>query len=244
MTGQLTIAGLGPGDAALVTPEVSAALADATDVLGYAPYVARVPSREGLTLRPSDNRMELQRAEEALRLAAQGRSVVIVSSGDPGVFAIAAAVFEALEAAPELQELSIRVLPGVTAMLAAAARAGAPLGHDFCAINLSDNLKPWPVIEKRLRLAAEADFAIALYNPRSASRPEGFARALDVLKEAGCGDRLIIFAHAVSTPKERIETLSLQDARPEMADMATLVIVGNSATRRVGRWVYAPRRAS
>jgi precorrin-3B C17-methyltransferase len=167
-----------------------------------------------------------------------------VSSGDPGVFAMAAAVFEALEAAPELQNLPIRVLPGVTAMLAAAARAGAPLGHDFCAINLSDNLKPWPVIEKRLRLAAEADFAIALYNPRSASRPEGFARALEILQEATCGNRLIIFAHAVSTPKERIETLSLQDARPEMADMATLVIVGNSATRRVGRWVYAPRRAS
>jgi precorrin-3B C17-methyltransferase len=244
MTGGLTIAGLGPGDAALVTPEVSAALADATDVLGYAPYVARVASREGLTLHPSDNRMELQRADEALRLAAEGRRVVIVSSGDPGVFAMAAAVFEALEAAPELQELSIRVLPGVTAMLAAAARAGAPLGHDFCAINLSDNLKPWPVIEKRLRLAAEADFAIALYNPRSASRPEGFARALDILNDAGCGERVIIFAHAVSTPKERIETLSLQDARPEMADMATLVIVGNSATRRVGRWVYAPRRAS
>jgi precorrin-3B C17-methyltransferase len=244
MTGRLAIAGLGPGDAALVTLEVSAALADATDVLGYAPYVARVPPRDGLTLRPSDNRMELQRAEEALRLAAAGRRVVIVSSGDPGVFAMAAAVFEALEAAPELQNLSIRVLPGVTAMLAAAARAGAPLGHDFCAINLSDNLKPWPVIEKRLRLAAEADFAIALYNPRSASRPEGFARALDVLKDAGCGNRLIIFAHAVSTSKERIETLSLQDARPEMADMATLVIVGNSATRRVGRWVYAPRRAS
>jgi precorrin-3B C17-methyltransferase len=244
MTGGLTIAGLGPGDAGLVTPEVSAALAEATDVLGYAPYVARVPPRDGLTLHPSDNRMELQRAEEALRLAAEGRRVVIVSSGDPGVFAMAAAVFEALEAAPQLQSLSIRVLPGVTAMLAAAARAGAPLGHDFCAINLSDNLKPWPIIEKRLRLAAEADFAIALYNPRSASRPEGFARALDILRDAGCGDRLIIFAHAVSTPRERIETLSLQDARPEMADMATLVIVGNSATRRVGRWVYAPRRAS
>jgi precorrin-3B C17-methyltransferase len=244
MTGGLTIAGLGPGDAGLVTPEVSAALAEATDVLGYAPYVARVPPRDGLTLHPSDNRMELQRAEEALRLAAAGRRVVIVSSGDPGVFAMAAAVFEALEAAPQLQSLSIRVLPGVTAMLAAAARAGAPLGHDFCAINLSDNLKPWPIIEKRLRLAAEADFAIALYNPRSASRPEGFARALDILRDAGCGDRLIIFAHAVSTPRERIETLSLQDARPEMADMATLVIVGNSATRRVGRWVYAPRRAS
>jgi precorrin-3B C17-methyltransferase len=244
MSGTLTIAGLGPGDAALVTPEVSAALADATDVLGYAPYVARVPARDGLRLHPSDNRMELQRAGEALKLAAEGRSVVIVSSGDPGVFAMAAAVFEALEAAPELQDLSIRVLPGVTAMLAAAARAGAPLGHDFCAINLSDNLKPWPVIEKRLRLAAEADFAIAIYNPRSASRPDGFALALDTLRDAGCGDRTIIFAHAVTTPKERIETMSLSEARPEMADMATLVIVGNSATRKVGRWVYAPRRAS
>jgi precorrin-3B C17-methyltransferase len=244
VTGSLTIAGLGPGDAALVTPEVSAALLEATDVLGYAPYVARVPARDGLRLHPSDNRMELNRAGEALKLAAEGKSVVLVSSGDPGVFAMAAAVFEALEAAPELQNLSIRVLPGVTAMLAAAARAGAPLGHDFCAINLSDNLKPWAVIEKRLRLAAEADFAIAIYNPRSASRPDGFARALDVLKEAGCGERTIIFAHAVTTPRERIETLRLRDAGPGMADMATLVIVGNSATRRVGRWVYAPRRAS
>jgi precorrin-3B C17-methyltransferase / cobalt-factor III methyltransferase len=244
MSGALTIAGLGPGDAALVTPEVSAALNEATDVLGYAPYVARVPAREGLRLHPSDNRMELARAGEALKLAADGNNVVLVSSGDPGVFAMAAAVFEALEAAPQWHDVAIRVLPGVTAMLAAAARAGAPLGHDFCAINLSDNLKPWPMIEKRLRLAAEADFAIALYNPRSASRPEGFGRALDILREAGCGERLVIFAHAVTTPKERIETLRLDDARPEMADMATLVIIGNSATRKVGRWVYAPRRAS
>ena len=244
MTGMLTIAGLGPGDAALITPEVSAALTEATDVVGYTPYLARVPSREGLRLHASDNRMELSRAGEALKLAAEGRRVVLVSSGDPGVFAMAAAVFEALEAAPEWQDISIRVLPGVTAMLAAAARAGAPLGHDFCAINLSDNLKPWPVIEKRLRLAVEADFAIAIYNPRSKSRPDGFARALDILKGAGCGERTIIFAHAVTTPKERIETLSLNQARAEMADMATLVIVGNSTTRRVGRWVYAPRRAS
>src|ERR1700745_1725918 len=234
MTGRLAIAGLGPGAAALVTPEVSAALAEATDVIGYAPYVARVPARDGLRLHPSDNRMELQRAGEALKLAAEGGSVVIVSSGDPGVFAIAAAVFEALEAAPELQELSIRVLPGVTAMLAAAARAGAPLGHDFCAINLSDNLKPWPVIEKRLRLAAEADFAIAMYNPRSVSRPEGFARALKVLSEAGCGERIVIFARALTTAEEKIETVMLREARPEMADMRTLVIAGNSATARLG----------
>ncbi len=244
MTGRLAIAGLGPGDAALITPEVSVALTEATDVLGYAPYVARVPARAGLRLHPSDNRMELDRASEALKLAAEGRTVVLVSSGDPGVFAMASAVFEALEGLPECRDVAIRVLPGVTAMLAAAARAGAPLGHDFCAINLSDNLKPWELIEKRLRLAAEADFSIALYNPRSASRPEGFARALDVLREAGCGERLAIFAHAVTTPKERIETVPLNEARPDMADMATLVIIGNSATRRVGRWVYAPRRAS
>lgn len=243
MTGTLTIAGLGPGSEALVTPEVSTALASATDILGYAPYVARVAPRPGLNLYPSDNREELQRATEALRLAAEGRHVVVVSSGDPGVFAMASAVFEALEASPQWRDLSIRVLPGVTAMLAAAARIGAPLGHDFCAINLSDNLKPWPVIEKRLRLAAEADFAIAIYNPRSVSRPDGFARALEILRDAGCGERLVIFARAVFTADEKIETVSLRDARPEMADMRTLVIVGNSATRRVGRWVYAPRHA-
>ena len=242
MTGTLTIAGLGPGNEALVTPEVSAALAAATDILGYAPYVSRVPPRTGLKLHPSDNREELQRASEALRLAAEGGQVVVVSSGDPGVFAMASAVFEALEQAPQYRELPIQVLPGVTAMLAAAARAGAPLGHDFCAINLSDNLKPWTMIEKRLRLAADADFAIALYNPRSASRPEGFGRALAVLKEAGCGGRLMIFARAVSTADEKIETVTLNEARPEMADMSTLVIVGNSQTRRVGRWVYAPRQ--
>jgi len=241
MTGTLTIAGLGPGSDVLVTPEVSAALASATDILGYAPYVARVAPRPGLTLHPSDNREELQRATEALRLASEGRHVVVVSSGDPGVFAMASAVFESLEASPQWRDLSICVLPGVTAMLAAAARIGAPLGHDFCAINLSDNLKPWSVIEKRLRLAAEADFAIAIYNPRSVSRPDGFARTLEILKDAGCGERLVIFARAISTPDEKIETVSLQEACPEMADMKTLVIVGNSATRRVGRWIYAPR---
>ncbi|WP_426439222.1 precorrin-3B C(17)-methyltransferase [Bradyrhizobium genosp. P] len=241
MTGSLTIAGLGPGNEALITPEVTAALADATDIVGYALYVARVRPRHGLTVHPTDNRVELQRASEALRLAAEGRQVVVVSSGDPGVFAMASAVFEALEDLPQWRDLPIRVLPGVTAMLAAAAAAGAPLGHDFCAINLSDNLKPWPVIEKRLRLAAEADFAIAMYNPRSASRPEGFSRALEILSEAGCGERIVVFARAVSAPDQRIEMVKLHEARPDMADMRTLVIVGNSATRRVGRWVYAPR---
>jgi precorrin-3B C17-methyltransferase / cobalt-factor III methyltransferase len=243
MTGSLVVAGLGPGDQALVTPEVTAALAAATDVVGYIPYVARVAPREGLTLHASDNRVELQRANEALELAAAGRHVVIVSSGDPGVFAMASAVFEALERVPALHSLDIRVLPGITAMLAAAARAGAPLGHDFCTINLSDNLKPWELVERRLRLAVEADFAMAFYNPRSAARPHQFARTLEILREACGPDRLITFARAVTTPEERIETVTLAEARPEMADMRTVVLVGNSSTRRVGRYVYTPRHA-
>ncbi len=243
MSGSLVIAGLGPGAEAMVTPEVTAALAEATDVVGYIPYVARILPREGLTLHPSDNRVELDRARAALQMAAVGRRVVIVSSGDPGVFAMASAVFEALEDAPEWQRLDIRVLPGITAMLAAAAAAGAPLGHDFCCINLSDNLKPWEVIEARLRHAAQGDFAMAFYNPRSASRPDTFAKALEVLRQECGPDRLILFARAVSTPDQVINTVALGDATPEMADMRTVVIVGNAATRRVGRWVYTPRRA-
>ena len=238
MTGWLAVAGLGPGDEALVTPEVSAALAEATHVLGYFPYVARVAPREGLALLPTDNREELLRARDGLRLAAEGARVVIVSSGDPGVFAMASAVFEAMEDGPQPE---VRVLPGITAMLAAAARLGAPLGHDFCAINLSDNLKPWDVIETRLRLAVRADFALAFYNPRSASRPHGFARVLDILREEGGTDRLISFARAVSTPEERLVTVTLGEATPEMADMRTMVIDGSSATRRVGAYVYTPR---
>lgn len=241
MSGWLAIAGLGPGDDRLVTPEVSGALSQATDVVGYIPYVARVAPREGLTLHPSDNRVELDRARAALEMAAAGRKVVVVSSGDPGVFAMASAVFEALEGRPHWQALDIRVLPGITAMLAAAAAAGAPLGHDFCCINLSDNLKPWEVIETRLRHAARADFAMAFYNPRSATRPEGFVKALATLREECGPDRLITFARAVSTPEQRLMTVTLGEATPEMADMRTVVIVGNSATRRVGPWVYSPR---
>ena len=173
MSGSVLIAGLGPGAEHLVTPEVRDALAQATDVVGYIPYVARVPERPGLTLHATDNRVEIDRSRHALEMASEGKRVVVVSSGDPGVFAMAAAVFEAVEHGPDhWRNLDIRVLPGITAMLAASARAGAPLGHDFCAINLSDNLKPWELIEKRLRLAAEADFAMAFYNPRSKSRPE------------------------------------------------------------------------
>lgn len=249
MTGGLVIAGLGPGDAALVTPEVTTALADATDVVGYIPYVARVTDRPGLVKHASDNRVEIDRAQLALSLAAKGHRVVVVSSGDPGVFAMASAVFEAVEAGqPEWRALDIRVLPGITAMLAAAARVGAPLGHDFCAINLSDNLKPRAVIEARLRLAVEADFAIALYNPRSTARPEGFARALDLLRQTCTPDRVIVFARAVSTPEEDLRVVPLSEATPEMADMRTVVLIGSSATRIIARdgppLVYTPRSVS
>lgn len=244
MSGRLSIVGLGPGADDLVTPEVQSALAKATDVVGYIPYVRRVAPRAGLTLHESDNRVEIDRATHALQMAADGRQVVVVSSGDPGVFAMASAVFEALEAGPVAwRDLDIRVLPGITAMLAAAARAGAPLGHDFCAINLSDNLKPWEIIEKRLRLAAEADFAMAFYNPRSKARPEGFARVLDILRQTCDPDRLILFARAVSTQDEALATVTLADATPDMADMRTVVIVGSSRTRRVEgtQILYTPR---
>ncbi|HEX7822795.1 MAG TPA: precorrin-3B C(17)-methyltransferase [Sphingobium sp.] len=248
MTGWIAIVGIGPGDDALITPEVTGALAQATDIVGYSPYVARVTPRAGLTLHATDNRVELERAAHALAMAAAGQRVVVVSSGDPGVFAMAAAVFEALEAGPVAWRcLDIRVLPGITAMLAASARAGAPLGHDFCAINLSDNLKPWALIERRLRLAAEADFAMAFYNPRSKARPEGFARTLDILREACGEDRLILFARAVSTPDEVLRVVTLGEATPEMADMRTMVIVGSSQTRLIARAgapiLYTPRSA-
>lgn len=244
--GWLAIVGLGPGAAELLTPQASEALAQASDVVGYLPYVERVPVRPDLARHASDNREELARARQAIELAAAGRQVVVVSSGDPGVFAMAAAVCEALEAGPPAwSAIEVRVLPGITAMLAASARAGAPLGHDFCAINLSDNLKPWALIERRLRLAVEADFAIALYNPRSRARPESFGRALDVLRAAAGGSRLVLFARAVTTPDEMLKVVSLDEARPEMADMRTVVIVGSSRTRLLpraaGALLYTPR---
>jgi len=243
VTGRVDIVGLGPGSEGLITPDAMNVIAQATDVIGYIPYVERVAKRTDLTLHPSDNRVEIERASHALKLATEGARVAVVSSGDPGVFAMAAAVFEALEAWDGVK-VEIEVHPGVTAMLAAAARLGAPLGHDFCAINLSDNLKPFSLIEKRVRLAVEGDMAMAFYNPRSKSRPQGFQRILSTLQEICEPDRLISFASAVSTPDERIRTVSLKDATPEMADMKTVVIVGSSLTRRVGDHVYTPRSVS
>ncbi len=245
MSGWIKVAGLGPGKDGLITAEVQDALAQATDIVGYIPYVRRVAPRPGLTLHETDNRVELDRARHALQMAQQGRRVVIVSSGDPGVFAMASALFEALEQGPSAWlTTQISVLPGITAMLAAAARLGAPLGHDFCAINLSDNLKPWSLIETRLQLAAQADFAMAFYNPRSKARPHQFEQALDILRRECGTDRLISFARDVSKPGERLQTVTLAQATPEMADMRTIVIVGNSQTRRVGPHVYTPRSAA
>ncbi|MCI5099481.1 precorrin-3B C(17)-methyltransferase [Phaeobacter italicus] len=246
--GWVVIAGLGPGNEALVTQEVRDAIADATDIVGYIPYVKRVEPREGLTLHATDNRVEVDRATHALEMAAEGKRVVVVSSGDPGVFAMASAVFEALEnnaeSNPDWLDLDIKVLPGITAMLAAAAAIGAPLGHDFAAINLSDNLKPWSLIEKRLQLVGEAGLAMAFYNPRSKSRPHQFARALEILREACGADTLITFARDVTKPGQELLTVPLKDATPEMADMRTVVIVGNRDTRRVGNYVYTPRYAA
>jgi precorrin-3B C17-methyltransferase len=242
MKGRVVIAGLGPGNDNLVTPQVADALAQATDIIGYFPYVDRVVPRAGLILHGSDNRVEIDRSQHALMMAAEGKQVVVVSSGDPGVFAMASAVFEALENGPsEWLEIEIEVLPGITAMLAASARAGAPLGHDFCAINLSDNLKPWALIEKRLRLAAEADFAMAFYN----SRPEGFERTLEILKDACGDDRPVVFARNVSRPDETIKIVPLSQTTADMADMRTMVLVGSSQTRiierDIGPIVYTPR---
>jgi precorrin-3B C17-methyltransferase len=247
MSGWLAIAGLGPGAAHLITPEVTETLAQATDLIGYAPYVARVPVREGLMRHGSDNREEIDRAGLALRLASEGKRVVVVSSGDPGVFAMAAAVFEAVESGDaSWRNLDIRVLPGISAMFAAAARIGAPLGHDFCAINLSDNLKPWDLVERRLRLAAQADFVISLYNPLSSARPWQLGRAFELLREELPGTVPVIFASAISDPKEAIETVSLRDAVASRADMRTLVLIGSSQTRLIVRgsgdpFVYTPR---
>ncbi|WP_417713895.1 precorrin-3B C(17)-methyltransferase [Pseudophaeobacter arcticus] len=244
-TGWVKIVGLGPGDETMVTTQVQAVISEATDIVGYIPYVKRIPERPGLTLHATDNRVEVERATHALEMAASGKRVAVVSSGDPGVFAMASAVFEALEEAnqPAWLDLDIQVLPGITAMLAASARIGAPMGHDFAAINLSDNLKPWSLIEKRLRLAGEAGFAMGFYNPRSKSRPHQFARALEILREACGGETLISFARDVSKPDETITTVTLNEATPEMADMRTVVIVGNKDTRRIGAHVYTPRYA-
>ncbi|WP_262027044.1 precorrin-3B C(17)-methyltransferase [Microvirga sp. Mcv34] len=248
MTGVLTIVGLGPGDPRYLTPAASEALASATDIVGYGPYVDRVSERPGLRRHASDNRVELDRARFALDLAAKGAHVAVVSGGDPGVFAMAAAVFEAVENGdPSWRGLDIRVEPGITAMLAAAARVGAPLGGDFCAMSLSDNLKPWEVVASRLRAAVSADFVVALYNPISSARPWQLGAAFEIVSETRGPDTPIVLARAVGRPDERTRIVRLAEVEAAMADMSTLVIIGASTTRLIERpdsatpYVYTPR---
>ena len=236
MSGALLVIGLGPGPAAWLVPEASEALAEIDDLVGYGPYVARVPPRSGLVVHASDNRVELDRARLALDLAAQGRRVGVVSGGDPGVFAMAAAVMEALDAGPQTwRALDIRVIPGVSAMQAAAARLGAPLGGDFCAISLSDNLKPWEIVARRLKAACDGDFAIALYNPASRARPNQIHAAFDLLRPRRAGETPVAFARAIGRDDEAIKITTLAEADPSLADMSTLVLIGASNTRLVAR---------
>lgn len=247
MSGSVTVIGLGPGDPRYLTPAAAEALDTAEDLIGYLPYVARVPERPGLVRHASDNRVEVDRARHALELAASGRRVAVVSGGDPGVFAMAAALFEALEAGdPAWRSLPITVEPGITAMLAAAARVGAPLGGDFCAISLSDNLKPWDVITARLNAVLAADLVVALYNPISRARPWQLGAALALAAEHRTPGTPVILARAVGRPDEAIRILPLAEAREAEADMATLVMIGASATRLIPRegeapFVYTPR---
>lgn len=245
--GSLAVVGLGPGAEEWITPEARALCEQATDFVGYAPYLARLPARDGQTRHASDNRVELDRARHAIALARAGRRVVVVSGGDPGVFAMAAAVFEAVER-DDVRDLDIRVAPGVSAMQAAAARLGAPLGHDFCAISLSDNLKPWDLVARRLVAAAQADFVIALYNPASKARPKQIFDAFDLLRAHKDGATVVAFARAVGRPDEKLTTTTLAEADPSVVDMSTLVLIGSSETRFAPRdgarpWLYTPRSA-
>ena len=247
MSGRLAVVGLGPGDARWLTPEADAALAAADALYGYGPYLDRVASRGGQTRHASDNREEGARAAAALRHAAEGASVAVVSGGDPGVFAMAAAVCEEVDAGPEAwRALDITVVPGVTAMLAVAAHVGAPLGHDFCALSLSDNLKPWDLIERRLDAAAGAGFVIALYNPVSRARPWQLGTAFERLRRQLPASTPIVFGRGVGRTDEHIAVTTLAAADPTAADMATLIIVGSAATRTIARpgrppLVYTPR---
>ena len=249
MSGRLYVVGLGPGDTRWLTPEAQEALSLAQDIIGYAAYVERIPKRLGQNRLASDNRVEIERAREALERVSSGRIVAVISGGDPGVFAMAAAIFEAIDAgAQHWRDLDIRVMPGVSAMQAAAARFGAPLGHDFCAISLSDNLKPWSLIEKCLEHAARGDFVIALYNPASKARPTRILDAFALLRKLLPGDRFVGLAKSVGREQEEIILTTLNAVDPAKVDMSTLVMIGASGTRQIARktgsdWVYTARAA-
>ncbi|MEG3988569.1 precorrin-3B C(17)-methyltransferase [Microcoleus sp. S28C3] len=248
--GKLAIVGTGPGGAPWMSPEVKEILREATDWVGYKFYLDLAGTlREGQQRHDSDNREEIDRARFALDLAASGKSVAVVSSGDPGIFAMAAAVFEAIDfdAKPEWQGIDIRVAPGISAMQAAAAAIGAPLGHDFCVISLSDILKPWEVIEQRISAAAIADFAIAFYNPISKQRIWQLSRAIEILLQSRDPKTPVVLGRNLGRPGQSVRVCTLGEFQPQDADMRTLVIVGSSQTRIIPRkygdvWVYTPRR--
>ncbi|AEA66767.1 Putative precorrin-3B C17-methyltransferase [Pseudomonas brassicacearum subsp. brassicacearum NFM421] len=247
--GRLAVIGLGPGAAELMVPAVKAELARATDVLGYETYVRMAgPFRDDQVLHCTDNREEMQRARHAFELAAQGRSVIVVSSGDPGVFAMAAAVLEALHESsdPAWHQVDLEILPGVSASLATAAQAGAPLGHDFCVMSLSDNLKPWSIIEKRLDLAAEADLALAFYNPISRARPWQLGRALEIVGQHRAPETPVVLGRDIGRPGQTLRVTTLGQLTAEQVDMRTMVLIGSSTTcvfprASGGNWVYTPR---
>ncbi|MFY1649984.1 precorrin-2 C(20)-methyltransferase [Solwaraspora sp. WMMB762] len=243
--GEVVVVGLGPAGRDWITPQAQAALAAADDLVGYGPYLDRVPANPRQRRHPSDNQVEAQRAAHALRLAADGARVAVVSSGDPGVFAMATAVLE-VAAEPRWKDVPVRVLPGVTAAQAVASRVGAPLGHDYCVLSLSDRLKPWPVIERRLLAAARADLVIAIYNPASRSRTWQLARARDLLLEHRSAQTPVVAGRDIGGPGERVDVVALADLDPATVDMRTLLIVGSSATqvnhgRDAAPVVFTPR---
>jgi cobalt-precorrin 5A hydrolase / precorrin-3B C17-methyltransferase len=247
--GQLRIVGLGPGAATWLTPEVKEILQSSTDWVGYTTYLNLAePWRRGQQRHDSDNREELERARQALDLAATGKSVVVISSGDPGIFAMAAAVMEAIDADrnPAWAMVDLNISPGLSAMQAAAAQAGAPLGHDFCVISLSDVLKPWPVVERRLILAAQGDFAMALYNPISSERPWQLLKAIDLLRQYRAKSTPVVVAQNLGRTGQKVTIKTLGTLSAEDADMRTTILVGSSQTKVIEQsgqrsWVYTPR---
>ncbi|WP_409496350.1 precorrin-2 C(20)-methyltransferase [Amycolatopsis sp. cmx-11-12] len=238
--GEVVVVGLGPAGPDWLTPEATEELAAAEHIVGYGPYVARVPQRAGQRRHASGNRVEAERAVEALELAANGAKVAVVSSGDPGVFAMASAVLEQV-AAGHGTGTRVRIVPGVTAAQAAASRVGAPLGHDYCVLSLSDRLKPWEIIEKRLDAAGAADLVLALYNPASRTRTTQLAQARDVLLRHRVPETPVVVARDVGGPEEDIRVVTLGTLDPATVDMRCLLIVGSSKTRAENGVVWTPR---
>ncbi|MBZ5736540.1 precorrin-2 C(20)-methyltransferase [Nocardioides mangrovi] len=239
---ELLVIGLGPGPDRWLTAEVTAALAEVDHVVGYAPYVDRVPQRPGLTRHASGNSVELDRARLALDLALAGERVAVVSGGDAGVFGMATAVHEAAEGDPVYADVPVRVLPGVSAVQAVAARAGAPIGGDFAVLSLSDRLKPWPVVERRLRSVAEADLVVAIYNPASRSRTHQVVEAQKALLEHRSPDTVVVVGRDVGRAEESLTVTTLAELDPDTIDMKCLLIVGASSTRvTAGGAVWTPR---